>query len=78
MMTVIYIYNFFSYSTYVFLFIYIVEIVVKKPKRSLSQFSELIYFIITTPEDLPDPGMELLGLLHCRQILYFLSHEGSP
>ena len=78
MMTVIYIYNFFSYSTYAFLFIYIVEIVVKKPKRSLSQFSELIYFIITTPEDLPDPGMELLGLLHCRQILYFLSHEGSP
>ena len=77
MMTMIHIYNFFSYSTYAFLFIYIVEIVVKKPKRSLSQFSELIYFKITTPEDLPDPGMELLGLLHCRQILYFLSHEGS-
>ena len=30
-----------------------------------------------SPEDLPDPGMEL-GLLHCRQILYNLSHKGSP
>ena len=29
------------------------------------------------PGDLPDPGIEL-GLLHCRQILYCLSHEGNP
>ena len=27
--------------------------------------------------DLSDPGVEL-GLLHCRQILYCLSHQGSP
>ena len=27
--------------------------------------------------DLPDPGIEL-GLLHCRQILYQLSHKGNP
>ena len=32
------------------------------------------------PEDLPDLGLNprLLCLLHCRQILYPLSHEGSP
>ena len=30
-----------------------------------------------TPGDLPDPGIEL-GLLHCRQLLYHLSHQGSP
>ena len=27
--------------------------------------------------DLPDPGIEP-GLLHCRQMLYPLSHQGSP
>ena len=27
--------------------------------------------------DLPDPGIKL-GLLHCRPILYHLSHQGSP
>ena len=30
-----------------------------------------------SPEDLPDPGIEP-GLLHCRQTLYHLSHQGSP
>ena len=30
----------------------------------------------SSPGDLPDPGMEP-GLLHCRQILYHLSHQGS-
>ena len=30
-----------------------------------------------SPGDLPDPGIEP-GLLHCRQILYTLSHQGSP
>ena len=30
-----------------------------------------------SPEDLPDPGIEP-SLLHCRQILYCLSHQGSP
>ena len=29
------------------------------------------------PGDLPDSGIEP-GLLHCRQILYHLSHQGSP
>ena len=31
----------------------------------------------SSPRDLPDPGMEP-GLLHCRQILYRPSHQGSP
>ena len=30
-----------------------------------------------SPRDLPDPGIEPC-LLHCRQILYHLSHKGSP
>ena len=30
-----------------------------------------------SPGDLPDPGIEL-GLLHCRQILYQLSHQAYP
>ena len=29
-----------------------------------------------SPGDLPDPGIKT-GLLHCRQILYYLSHLGS-
>ena len=29
-----------------------------------------------SPGDLPDPGLNP-GLLHCRQILYHLSHQGS-
>ena len=31
----------------------------------------------SSPRDLPDPGI-FLTLLHCRQILYHLSHQGSP
>ena len=30
-----------------------------------------------SPGDLPNPGIEFC-LLHCRQILYRLSHQGSP
>ena len=30
-----------------------------------------------SPGDLPDPGIEP-GLLHCRQMIYRLSYEGSP
>ena len=30
-----------------------------------------------SPGNLPDPGMEP-GLPHCRQMLYHLSHQGSP
>ena len=33
--------------------------------------------ILLSPGDLPDPGLDL-GLQHCRQILYRLSHQGSP
>jgi len=29
-----------------------------------------------SPGDLPDPGLNP-GLLHCRQTLYHLSHQGS-
>ena len=29
-----------------------------------------------SPGDLPNPGIKL-GLLHCRQILYHLNHQGS-
>ena len=32
---------------------------------------------ILSPGDLPNPGIEP-GLLHCRQTLYHLSHQGSP
>ena len=32
---------------------------------------------LPSPGDLPDPGIEP-GLLHCRQTLYHLSHQGSP
>ena len=31
---------------------------------------------VPSPGDLPDQGLNL-GLLHCRQILYHLSHQGS-
>ena len=30
-----------------------------------------------SPGDLPDPGTES-GLVHCRQILYHVIHQGSP
>ena len=30
-----------------------------------------------SPEDLPNPGIEPMVLLHCGQILYPLSHQGS-
>ena len=34
-------------------------------------------WLIPSPGDLPDPGIEP-GLLHCRQIIYQLSYWGSP
>ena len=37
----------------------------------------LEWVAIPFSKDLPDPGIEP-GLLHCRQILYHLSHQGSP
>ena len=38
---------------------------------------EWVAIHFSSPEDLPEPGIEL-GLLHCRQILYHLSCQGSP
>ena len=40
----------------------------------------LKWVAIPSPGDLPDPGIELKGLLHCRQIIYHLSHhyKGRP
>ena len=35
------------------------------------------WVLSTSPGDLPNPGIEP-GLLHCRQSLYPLSHQGSP
>ena len=32
---------------------------------------------VAIPGDLPDPEIDP-GFLHCRQILYHLSHQGSP
>ena len=33
-------------------------------------------YLFPSPGDLPNPGMDP-GLLHCRQILYHLGHQGS-
>ena len=33
---------------------------------------------VPSPGDLPNPGIEPRCLLHCRQILYRLSHQGNP
>ena len=44
------------------------------------EFSRLEYWsgeLLPSPEDLPNPRIELRSL-HCRQILYNLSHQGSP
>jgi len=30
------------------------------------------------PGDFPNPGKSNPGLLYCRYILYYLSHQGSP
>ena len=51
------------------------------PPGSLSMgFSRQEYWSglpFPSPGDLPDPGIEP-GLPHCRQMLYRLSHPGSP
>ena len=41
----------------------------------VSQTRVLEWVPCPSPGDLPDPGIEP-GLLHCRQILYQLSHQG--
>ena len=43
----------------------------------ISQARILEWVLSPSPGDLPDPGIEP-GLLHCRQILYPLRHQGSP
>ena len=49
-------------------------------QASLSMgFSRQVYWSglpFPSPEDLPDPGIEP-SLLHCRQTLYPLSHQGD-
>ena len=38
----------------------------------------LEWVAISPPGDLPNPGIKHAGILHFRQILYYLSHQGSP
>ena len=38
-------------------------------------WSELL---CASPGDIPNPGIEPRDLPHCRQILYHMSHQGSP
>ena len=48
--------------------------------RPHGEFSRLEYwsgYLFPSPGDLPNQGWNP-GLLHCRQILYQLSHQGSP
>ena len=50
------------------------------PGSSSMGFSRQEYWSglpLPSPGDLPDPGWNS-GLLHCRQMLYHLSHQGSP
>ena len=51
------------------------------PGSSAHEFSRQEYWSglpFPFPGDLPYPGTKNLGLLHCRQILYHLSHLGNP
>ena len=45
--------------------------------HGILQAKILEWIAISFSRDLPDPGIEP-GLPHCRQILYRLSHQGSP
>ena len=51
------------------------------PQAPLSMgFSRQEYWsmlLFTSPGDLPNPGIKPRSLLHCRQILYHLSYQGS-
>ena len=40
--------------------------------------ARILEWPVPSPGDLPDSGIEPPGLLHCRQILYRLSQQGSP
>ena len=51
------------------------------PGSSIHEFSRQEYWSglpFPSPGVLPNPGIKNLGLLHCKQILYHLSHLGSP
>ena len=45
--------------------------------RGIFQARILEWFAFLSPRDLPDQGLNR-GLLHGRQILYHLSHQGGP
>ena len=45
--------------------------------RGILQARILEWVSFPFPGDLPDSGMNL-GFLHCRWLLYHLSHQGSP
>ena len=47
------------------------------PVRAILQ-TRILEWPVPSPGDLPDSGIEPPGLLHCRQILYRLSQQGSP
>ena len=63
------------------LFSLTLQLHVLSPPGSLSmEFSRQEYWSgnpFPSPGDLPNPGIEP-GSLQCRQILYYLSHQGSP
>ena len=47
------------------------------PSKGFSRQEYWARLPFPSPGDLPDPGIEP-GLLHCRQMLYHLSHQGNP
>ena len=47
------------------------------PSMGFSRQEYWIGLLFPSPRDLPNPGIEP-GLLHCRQTLYPLRHQGSP
>ena len=54
---------------------------VARPASPSMGFSRQGYWsglLCSSPGDLPEPGIELQHLLHCRQILYPLSPLGGP
>ena len=48
------------------------------PSMEFSRQEYLSGLPFPSPGDLPDPGIEPGSLPHCEQMLYRLSHQGSP